>query len=78
MTIIPLSEIKPGQSGTVQTINGKGPFFTRLRELGLRTNKDIALVQKAPLGCPIEVRFGNLHSVALRKEEAAQIMLALA
>lgn len=77
MALISLSHLRPGQAGTVKSITGQGIFFQRLRALGVRYDAHIAVVKRAPLGDPLEIRVKG-GSLALRRREAEQILLALA
>jgi Fe2+ transport system protein FeoA len=77
MTITPLSTIKPGQAGTVKKINGTGPFFTRLRAMGLRQNVEMQVLQKAPFGGPLKVKIMGCD-LAFGRQEAEQILVAIA
>lgn len=69
-----LNQIQPGQMGTVTHITGTGPFFTRLRSLGVRASAEIKVLQKAPFGDPLCINVLGSR-LALRREEAEHIFL---
>lgn len=69
-----LSELKPGQGGTVVSIGTKGMIKRRLMDMGITPGADIKVVKAAPLGDPIEVRIRG-YELSLRKEEAQQIQI---
>ena len=60
----------------VESIGGERAFRRRLLEMGLAPGTEVALVNVAPLGDPleIEVRSGRL---SIRRAEAAQIVLGV-
>lgn len=72
-----LNELKPGQSGRVQRIEGQGGVRQRLQEMGLVRGTEVRFVRKAPLGDPIEVRVRGYH-LSLRKQEAEAVILEVA
>jgi len=76
MTLTPLSELKPGKAGVVKKIKGTGPFFTRLRSMGLKQDTSMQVVGRAPFGGALKVKIMGCD-LALRKEQATQILLAV-
>ena len=68
----PLSELRPGDSAEVLSIDGPPNLVQRLYEFGLLEGETIELLAVAPLGDPIEIRLGNTR-LTLRKAEAARI-----
>lgn len=67
-----LKELKPGQQGTVASINTTGPMKRRIMDMGITPGVEIKVVKVAPLGNPIEVNVRG-YEPSLRKEEAQQI-----
>lgn len=73
---IQLHLLRPGQCGTITRIRGSGPLRRRFVEMGILKGETILIERHAPLGDPIEYLIKGYH-LALRKEEAAQIEVAL-
>jgi Fe2+ transport system protein FeoA len=71
----PLSELKPGDHGRVESVAGDAGLVQRLYEFGLLEGEEIELVALAPLGDPIEIRLGSTR-LSLRKSEAAGILVS--
>lgn len=69
-----LSQFSAGQTGTITQITGTGPFFTRLRSLGVRPDSFVKVVQKAPFGGPLCIDISGSR-FALPREEAQHILL---
>ena len=71
-----LDRLRPGESGRVVEIAGKGAVRQRLLEMGLIEGTEVEVVRSAPLGDPIEV---ELHSylLSLRKAEAAAVTIEM-
>lgn len=71
-----LAELRPGQSGRVEALQGDPALVQRLYELGVLEGDTIEVLGFAPLGDPVEIRVGNTR-LSLRKIEAASISLQL-
>jgi Fe2+ transport system protein FeoA len=57
---------------TVEAVDGSRAFRRRLMEMGLVPGTDVAVLNVAPLGDPLEIEVrGSRWSI--RREEAAQI-----
>jgi Fe2+ transport system protein FeoA len=69
-----LSQLKPGESGTVTTLRGDGAIHQRLLEMGVIEGVAVEVVRVAPFGDPIEIRVQGYH-LSLRKAEAAFVQL---
>ena len=69
---VPLNQLRPGQKGIVQFIDGPPPTTRRLMELGLVPGTLVEFVRCAPLGCPFELRVRGTH-LSIRRSDAAQI-----
>lgn len=72
--ILTLDKLKPGSSGVINNVGGKGALRRRLFDLGLTPNTTILVRKVAPLGDPIEVYLRGFE-LTLRKEDAKQIQI---
>jgi ferrous iron transport protein A len=73
--IIKLSEMKPGQKGTIREFKSN-EIFLKLMEMGCVPGETILLEQVAPLGDPISVHVAGYH-LSLRLNEAEHIFVEL-
>jgi ferrous iron transport protein A len=71
-----LADLSPGQSAEVLSVSGDPALVQRLYEMGLLEGERVELVARAPLGDPLEIRFGNSR-LSLRRSEAAGITVQL-
>ena len=71
-----LAELSPGQSAEVLSLSGDPALVQRLYEMGLLEGEHVEVVARAPLGDPIEIRFGNSR-LSLRKAEAAFVAVRI-
>ena len=69
---VALSELEPGQKGTVSRVKTRGPALKRIAEMGVMRGVLVEVERVAPLGDPIEIKVRGYH-LSLRKEEAAKI-----
>ena len=69
-----LKDLKPGESGVVETIGSKGAVRRRLMDMGITPGVSIKVVKVAPLGDPIEVNLRG-YELSLRKSEAENVVL---
>jgi ferrous iron transport protein A len=67
-----LSELKPGESGTVRKVEGDRAIRQRMLAMGLVNGAEIQVKRVAPLGDPIEFSVRG-YSLSLRKSEAHAI-----
>ena len=74
--LLPLNTMNPRQQGTIQKITGKGEVHQRLLDMGVVPGTPVKVERIAPLGDPIEVTIKGYH-LSLRKEEAANILVAV-
>jgi ferrous iron transport protein A len=70
-----LAELPVGSTALIQSLATGSVGLTRLRELGLTPGAKVAVVRRAPLGEPLEVRVRGSH-IAMRHHEAAHIFLS--
>lgn len=76
MNIIKLADMKVGEKGIVDSLQGHGNIQHRLVDMGVVKGSHIQILKKAPLGDPIEVRVKGC-ALALRMNEAAMISIAI-
>ncbi|MDU2197130.1 MAG: FeoA family protein [Peptostreptococcaceae bacterium] len=69
-----LKDLKPGQSGVVESIGQKGPIRRRLMDMGVTPGVKVEVIKVAPLGDPIEINIRG-YELSLRKDEAQNIVL---
>src|SRR5512145_3066865 len=70
-----LSTLRPGESGLVREVGGRGVLRQRLLDMGLVPDVVIRVERWAPTGDPIWVSVEGSH-LALRKSEAASVLVA--
>jgi ferrous iron transport protein A len=71
-----LADVAPGQSAEVLSLSGDPALVQRFYEMGILEGERIAVVARAPLGDPIEIRLASSR-LSLRKSEAAHIRVQL-
>ena len=67
-----LADLSPGQSAEVLSLSGDPALVQRFYEFGLIEGERVDVIARAPLGDPIEIRFGNSR-LSLRRTEAANV-----
>ncbi len=72
-----LSELIPGQKGTIASIRLAPDLRQRLLEMGLTPGIECTVVRFAPLGDPMELRVRGYH-LSLRKAEAQGVLVTCA
>ncbi|AFY60766.1 MULTISPECIES: FeoA family protein [Cyanophyceae] len=75
---MPLSELPIGEIATISHTEATvfGPGFTdRLAALGIMHGRKVEVLRKAALGGPLHIRVGLTTEVAIRRHEAALIIL---
>ena len=70
-----LDQLDPGQRAQVRAVKGQGSVSVRLLEMGFVPGVEVALVKRAPLGDPLELRLRGYH-VSLRRAEASRIEIS--
>ncbi len=70
--MIGLSQLKSGESATIQSVENDTPDVGQLLEMGLTPGTRVRLVKFAPLGDPLEVEVRGYH-LSLRCAEAQSI-----
>ena len=69
-----LDEIKPGNSGIIESVGGEGLLRRRLLDMGLTPNTRVEVRKVAPMGDPIEL-FLRSYVLTIRRDEAAKIVM---
>lgn len=76
MNIVKLADMKVGEKGIVDSLEGHGNIQHRLVDMGVVKGSHIQVFKKAPLGDPIEVKVKGF-ALALRMNEAAMISVVV-
>ena len=74
--IIPLREMKAGQTATVIRVGAKGELGRRIREMGLVPGTKLMVIGRAPLKDPVEIKLRG-YNLTLRNNEADFIKVEL-
>ena len=69
-----LSELKPGQSGIIKSVEGQGALRQHLLDMGVIPETEVTVVKFAPMGDPVEVRLYD-YELTLRLSEAERILI---
>ena len=69
-----LADLKPGQTGSIQTVEAEHPGVVRLMVLGLVEGADVRFENAAIGGDPLEVSVYGA-SISLRREQARNFKL---
>lgn len=69
-----LSDLKPGQSGTVAKVLGHGAFRKRMLEMGFVSGHRVKVLLDAPLKDPVKYQIMD-YEVSLRRSEAELVEL---
>jgi ferrous iron transport protein A len=72
--ICPLAALRAGEVGLVQPGVPEHPAVQRLLAMRLLPGTEVAVIQVAPLGDPMEIEFGGLR-LSLRKSDAAAVQV---
>jgi len=67
-----LSELEPGEKGTIVKVQGSGALRRRLLDMGLIRGTEIEMVRKSPLGDPLEFLVKG-YNLSLRKRECENV-----
>ena len=70
-----LDRLDLGQRAEVCGVSGHGSMSVRLLEMGFVPGVEVALVKRAPLGDPLELRLRGYH-VSLRRAEARRVQIS--
>ncbi len=64
--------VRPGESVTVQRLQGQGPVKRRIMYMGITKGTIITVRKVAPLGDPLEINLRN-YELSIRKEDAKMV-----
>lgn len=71
-----LSEMIPGEIGTIVSLIERGIDSIKLQEMGILPGTIVRYVRSAPMGGPLQIELLG-YQLSLRKVEAANVMIAL-
>ncbi|OIO60775.1 MAG: ferrous iron transport protein A [Verrucomicrobia bacterium CG_4_10_14_3_um_filter_43_23] len=71
-----ITELNPGDKGTIEAIDPACSLMTRLQELGLLPGTPFEFIRRAPWGDPLEIKVRGSH-LCLRKDEASFISVSI-
>jgi ferrous iron transport protein A len=71
---VALSDLKPGECGSVMRLNGNFCGRLRLLEMGLTPGTHVRMVRAAAFGGPVDIEVRG-YQLSLRREEAAAVWL---
>lgn len=72
--IVPLSQLRGGQRGTLTAVGGERSFRRRLMELGLTPGAEVRVLKVAPLGDPMELEVRGCR-LSIRLAEARHLQV---
>jgi Fe2+ transport system protein FeoA len=70
---VTLTELRPGQRGTVNGFASSHPPV-RLLEMGLLPGTEVEVVRLAPLGDPMDLKVRGYH-LSIRREDARLVLI---
>jgi ferrous iron transport protein A len=71
-----LDQLRPGQRGVIEAVQGADALVQRLLEMGLLEGEPVEVLTFAPLGDPMEIRLRD-YRLSLRRREAACIQVGV-
>jgi ferrous iron transport protein A len=71
-----LDQLRPGQRGVIEAVQGENALVQRLLEMGLLEGEPVEVLTFAPLGDPMEIRLRD-YRLSLRRREAACIQVGV-
>jgi ferrous iron transport protein A len=74
--MLSLDQLRTGQRGCIESIQGSDAIVLRLLEMGLLEGEEIEVIGFALLGDPMEIRLRD-YRLSLRRSEAARIGVRL-
>lgn len=69
-----LADLKPSESGIVQSVGGEEALHRHLLDMGITPGVKVLLQKTAPMGDPIEIRLRG-YALTLRLDDARKIIL---
>ena len=70
----PLSDLQPGESGRVASLQGSRDFNRQLLRMGVTPGTTLRFIRPAPMGDPLHFAVGNFE-LSLRRSTARQIQI---
>lgn len=64
-----LSQYKPGETGIIEIVGGKGALRRRLLDMGLTPGTQVSVRKVAPFGDPLELQLRG-YELTLRGDDA--------
>ena len=74
MKTISLNELRPGHTGKITAVGGRGKTRRRLLEMGIRASVTVKMIKSAPFLDPLEISLSNGH-ISIGRAEAALISI---
>jgi ferrous iron transport protein A len=74
--MLTLDQLRIGQRGRIEGIDGNDSLMQRLLEMGLLEGDEVEVLGVAPLGDPLELRLRD-YRLSLRRVEAARVRVSL-
>ena len=69
-----LADLKPGETGIVDTIGGEDALHRHLLDMGITPGVKVLLQKTAPMGDPVEIHLRG-YALTLRLEDAGKVTL---
>lgn len=63
-----LEQLSPGQRARIAAVDGDDALKARMFALGLRLGREVAVIRRARLGGPLQIRIGTTDLVVRRRE----------
>lgn len=64
-----LSQYKPGETGIIEVVGGKGALRRRLLDMGLTPGTQVSVRKVAPFGDPLELQLRG-YELTIRGDDA--------
>jgi Fe2+ transport system protein FeoA len=71
-----VSDLKPGQHGTIRQVDAKGAIRQRLLDMGLLPEAVLRVERVAPTGDPVWISLRG-SQIALRRKEAQSVLISV-
>lgn len=72
---IKLSELTPGEVGTIVRVEGEDIFRRRLLDMGFTKGVTVTVLDVAPLGDPMKLEIRE-YEISIRKKQAEKIIVS--
>ncbi len=69
-----INDLKIGQWGVIDCVEGEGPLRLRFLDMGLIPGTKVLLQKVAPMGDPIQIHLRG-YELTIRREDAQKITL---